>query len=191
MKVIQNTNLNDLNILDPTILTIGNFDGVHFGHQFLLKKLLNLSQKLKLDSTVLTFNPNPKEFFLQKKVQKSDNLDFIYEQNLEKFKNIMTLPQKIKALEKIGISQLIILKFDHNLANLSAEDFVQKILIQKVNMKFLVVGKDFCLGKNKRGNSIFLKNYAKKTQQFRIRILERQKINNQEISSTLIRKLLV
>jgi riboflavin kinase / FMN adenylyltransferase len=183
MEVIQNDNLNNLNILEPTIVTIGNFDGVHLGHRFLLTKLINLSQKLKLKSTVLTFNPNPKEFFLQQKIQKTDNL--------EKFKNIMTLPQKIEALQKIGISQLIILKFDVNLANLSAEDFIETILIQKINMKFMVVGKDFCLGKNKQGNSSFLKNYAKKTQKFRIRTLERQKINNQEISSSLIRKFLV
>lgn len=176
MQIIQD--LNQIIKSEESVVTIGNFDGVHLGHQFILSKVLEISKNQKLISTVLTFNPNPKEFFLKTKKIKGD------------FRNIINLEKKSQILQKIGIAKVIVLKFDEQIAELSAKDFIQKILLEKLNMKILVVGNDFCLGKNREGNLEFLKDYAQKTKTFKIEIIEKLKIDNEIVSSSLIRDLL-
>src|SRR5210317_375539 len=150
------------------LLIIGNFDGLHKGHLSILSEAINLKKKNNYSKIgLLTFEPNPKEFFF----------------NLKNFK-ITKLNDKIKILKKLKIDFLHVVKFKKKFRNFSAEDFCKKILKKKINPSTIIVGKEFKFGKNKTGNIQFLKNF------FNIKITQQKKINNLKISSSTIRKFL-
>lgn len=123
------------------VLSIGNFDGVHIGHQALLKKLLEKKKEYQVPSVVISFDPHPVEFFTGKKIRLFSCKDLGVE------------------LKKIGIDYLILLKFDKNLSALSAMDFLEKN-IYSIGPKAMVVGQDFCFGHKASGSVKFLKDWA-------------------------------
>ena len=117
-------------------ITIGNFDGLHIGHQSVINRLIEEAHKSKLQSSILSFTPHPKIFF-----SKSINLF-----------NINTKNEKINILTDMGIDIYVDFEFNNELANLSANDFIQKIILEKLNVKKIVIGSDFKFGKERKGN---------------------------------------
>ena len=132
--------------LKNLVVTIGNFDGVHLGHQKLLQTLLEEKRKIRESSLILTFHPHPQEFL---RPQSS-------------FKKINTYEERLELLRGKGIDFLVEEKFDEKFSNISREDFVQNILIEKLNAKVLILGHDFVFGKDRKGNVSYLKESLSK-----------------------------
>ncbi len=126
--------------LKPTAVALGNFDGVHRGHQQVIQPVLKQGE---IVSTVVTFNPHPQEFFTGKR------------------RSLLT-PQreKVQELERLGVEQLVLLPFDLELACLSPQEFVEKILVQQLRSHSISVGQDFCFGKGRTGTVTDLKAIA-------------------------------
>jgi len=131
-------------IRQNTVLTIGNFDGIHKGHQKIIKQVVELSKKNNLKSAVITFRPHPNDFF---------------KKNSKPFK-LLSDTTKIEEIKKLGVDYLIFMKFDKNLNKLSPEGFIKKLITFKP--KFIVVGYNFYFGYRRKGNVDFLKKLAKK-----------------------------
>src|SRR5690606_3895096 len=117
----------------PIVLTIGTFDGVHIGHKKIIEKLTERAKKEDLESVILTFFPHPRMI-----LQKDSDI-----------KLLNTIDEKIELLEKSGLNSLIIHPFDKTFSELSAEEFVTQILIEKLHLKKIVIGYDHRFGKNR------------------------------------------
>ena len=172
-------NLNQINHQLPKLaLTIGNFDGVHLAHQKIIEKTQEIARKNNLSSALLSFEPHP-ILFLNK--NKNDfHHDF----------RITNLANKINLLKKYNLDYLIILPFNNNLSSIKANNFVEDILINKFNVKSLIVGYDFTFGKGREGNFKTLENYNFDLHEINpIKILDK---NHSEItiSSSLARQYL-
>jgi len=170
MQIFQNTQ--DFPRLPFAVVTSGTFDGVHLGHQQILQRIVQIAKQNEGQSVVITFFPHPRMFFGQG------------------VQLLNTLEEKISLLKKTGIDYLLVLPFNQQLANLSAEDFIQKIYIETTHAKKLVIGYDHHFGKNREGNFDFLE---KKIWQypFEIEEIPAQDINEVAISSTKIRAALL
>src|SRR5574344_119729 len=155
------------------VLTIGNFDGLHLGHQEILKQLLKVSHDKNLLSAVMCFEPQPLEFFNRNETPA----------RLSRFRD------KFLGFEKFGIDLLFCLNFNKSLANMSPNDFIVKILVEKLNVKQVIVGDDFHFGASGIGNFNMLCEYGKKYN-FNAISLDSFIHNSCRISSTKIRKLL-
>lgn len=162
----------DINLNNPTAITIGNFDGIHIGHQKLIEILNNYSKDRNLTSTVISFFPHPIVFF-----NREDN-----------FCTILSQEEKINELEKLGVDLFIQHEFGKYLSNLSAEDFV-KILFEKLKCKVLVIGEGYRFGKDRKGNYSLLKKFGEKYNSKIIKVNHlRFKKDIQKISSSEIKK---
>ena len=137
-------------------LTIGNFDGVHLGHQALFKKVVEIAESRGGDKVALTFHPHPM------KVLRPDNPP----------KLISTLEQKVELIMKSGIDHLLCLPFTREFAKTTAKDFVEKILWQKIGVEDLVVGYDYACGKGRQGDIRFLKDMGERLG-FRVHVYPR------------------
>jgi|688.fasta_scaffold290719_1 riboflavin kinase/FMN adenylyltransferase len=173
MKVIQDSQ-NLLPGSTKTVLTVGNFDGIHLGHKFLIQKTVQIAKKENLLSAVVTFKSHSKEI-----LEPTKNL-----------KILSNLDQKIELISQLKPDYLIILEFNQEVANLPARDFVENILIKKYHLNHLIVGEDFALGKNREGNLGFLQNLSKDLD-FKLTIIKKFKVDEKTLSSNLIRKLIV
>lgn len=170
MKIIKC--LKSFRIKKKTCLSIGIFDGVHIGHQNILKELLKISKKENLKSVVITFKNLPERKIL----------------NQKKIYLIKGLNQRINLLKQFGFDYLII--FDLNkISKIKPEDFINKILVKKLNMKLIVTGRDFKFGLNAKGDVGLLNKYSLKYG-YRVRVVKDIKLFGKRISSTLIRKYL-
>ena len=156
-----------------SIILIGNFDGVHLGHQKLLKKAREYKKKYKCKIGVITFNPSPKMFF---------------NKHLKNFK-LMNLNQKILQFKKEKVDFLINQKFSKKFSKIKAKLFIDKYLNKKINSQFLFVSNNFKFGNKREGDIKLLKSYQKNCN-YNVIIPSPLKKNNKIISSTLIRKLL-
>lgn len=150
------------------VLTIGNFDGVHLGHQALLCMVNDLATLNKLPSIVMSFSPSPKIFFGQKVAQ------------------INTFKQRFLLLQQQQITALLLLKFNQNLANLEADNFVIEILVNQLNIKHIVIGDDFVFGKNRTGNKTLLEKLGQQYS-FEVHQINRIQNNQLRISSSAVR----
>ena len=130
----------------PCALTIGNFDGVHRGHQALLQRLVISARDLGLPSCLLSFEPLPQEFFARHKAPP----------------RLTRLREKWNALCPCHIDEFLCMHFDKQLAGLSATDFIHFILLEKLNTRYLLVGDDFRFGKDRLGDYNMLKQAGKK-----------------------------
>ncbi len=166
------------NIKEPfknAVITIGNFDGVHIGHQALFHEVLEKADQLDGTSISMTFEPHPMRV-LKKKARPP--LITLYEQKLE-------------LIAKSGIDVLICIPFTKAFASLSAKAFVEDILVNRIGMKAIVVGNDYTFGNNREGNIDLLKSFAGPLD-FEVIIadwIQSSKIGNNRISSTAIRDL--
>ena len=154
-------------------LAIGNFDGFHKGHTAILNLLKKIANEKNQPTAIMSFNPHPREFFQNK---------------TENF-NIYTKSDKINFLKKFNIDIYVEFTFDKNLSELSANQFVENILIDKLDIKNVVVGKDFKFGKDRIGNFEILKNYSV-TNNFNVHLVESVMLSNSlhKFSSSLIRE---
>lgn len=128
----------------PTAIALGNFDGVHAGHRHVIAPILPTSLRDRnpmLTSTVVSFSPHPQEFF-------SGKLRSL----------LAPFDEKVALLESLGVEQLVLLPFDAELAKLSAADFIQKMLIDSMQVQLISVGFDFHFGRKRQGNVNDLKN---------------------------------
>ena len=153
-------------------LAIGNFDGLHRGHQEIINKIKDISFNNNLLASIMSFNPHPRIFFNQIK---------------ESF-NIYTQRDKKKYLEDLGIDLFIDFTFDDNLYKLSADEFITKILIKKLNIKYLVIGTDFKFGKDRKGNFETLEKYVEQ-KKFDIHLIDPIMLvdKSEKYSSSIIR----
>lgn len=156
-----------------TGVALGNFDGIHLGHQNLINTMINRSKELGLKSSLLLFDKHTKAT--------TDN---------NQPKIITTNEKKFKIAEKLGIDIIYIMKFDKNIMKLSAEEFVKDIIIDKMNSKLLVVGFDYRFGYNALGNSQTLLELGKKYD-IEVEIIEAIQNNEEIIGSTEIRNLIM
>jgi riboflavin kinase / FMN adenylyltransferase len=156
------------------VLTIGNFDGVHLGHQAVLRQVITKAQSLGLPATVMTFEPQPLELFAAENAPA----------RLTRFRD------KYTQLQKTGVERLLCVNFNAQFANMSAEDFVRRLLVEQLGVKFLVVGDDFRFGKGRRGNFEMLEAAG---QEFGFVVVSTQSfcMLEQRVSSTAIRHALV
>lgn len=164
MKIIRDTNLEQL----PCVVTIGNFDGVHLGHQALLTEVKKRAHDLKLESAVITFEPNPKDYFSQNKPQT----------------RISSLREKIELFNEIKIDRVHIIKFNQEFSKVTANEFIS-LLIKQLKVKEIIVGEDFCFGRGREGGIKQLSASSMK-----LNIKNKILMDGKRISSTLIRNLL-
>ena len=169
MKIYKDANLNKKH--KNGVIAIGNFDGLHFGHQKVIKETKKKAKKNKLPFGVMTFEPVPVMFFNKK----------------TKDHRINSLNQKIAQLKKHKLDFLIIIKFNKKFSNLTAEEFIKKIIFKKANCKYLYVSRNFKFGFKRRGNIHTLKRFEKKFN-YQSFITKPYTRNNLTISSTFIRK---
>ncbi|MGA1846182.1 bifunctional riboflavin kinase/FAD synthetase [Deferribacter abyssi] len=155
----------------PTVVTIGNFDGVHLGHQTIVNKVKELSREYNLKSGVITFNPHPIKFF---------NNDI---------KLIMTERKKKKIFEELEIDYFFNLEFNESIANMNPEIFVRELLVKTLKAKFIVIGYDYRFGKKKKGDFELLKLLEPRYGYTAFKIPP-VKVGDLIVSSTNIRKLL-
>src|SRR5450830_1151286 len=141
----------------PCALTIGNFDGVHRGHQALLAQVRAAASRLQLDAAVMTFEPHPREFFAQLKSAGAA------EANIQLVpKRIANLRDKLESLSQAGIDRVIVEHFNASFAAMSPQDFIEKVLVDGLHVKWLMVGEDFCFGARRAGNIATLVEAGKK-----------------------------
>ncbi|MBI9076833.1 MAG: bifunctional riboflavin kinase/FAD synthetase [Desulfatibacillum sp.] len=126
------------------VITIGNFDGVHIGHQALFSEVIEKADAIGGDSLAMTFEPHPARFLKK-----------------ENFPPLITLyEQKVELISRTGLDALVVIPFDQAFASLSPREFVEDVLIRRLGVKVLVVGPDYCFGKGREGNVEYLQNIA-------------------------------
>ena len=153
------------------VIAIGNFDGLHLGHQKVISEAKRKAKKNKIPFGAMTFEPVPVMFF-NKKIKNH---------------RINSLEQKKQQLKKFKLDFLIIIKFNKKFSSQSAEEFIKKIIFKKTKCKFLYVSKNFKFGFRRQGNIKTLKKFEK-IYNFRNIVTKPFKKNNKTISSTFIRK---
>lgn len=158
-------------------LTIGNFDGLHLGHQALLRLLSETAANNNCSSCLMTFEPLPKEFF------NKSQPDARLMSTREKLNALQSLP------DNLCPDNYLLLKFDHHLSNMTADEFIQRILIDTLDVKSLIVGDDFCFGSDRSGNFELLKK-AGEQNDFDVVSLSTHHCGDMRISSTRIREAL-
>jgi riboflavin kinase/FMN adenylyltransferase len=152
-----------------SILAIGNFDGIHLGHQRILELLVEKAKKHALPSLVLTFSPHPEKILGEKIV-----------------KMIQTLAQRVKEIEKFGIETVLVVPFDEKFSSLSGQDFIQKIAVNTLKAKEVIVGENFRFGKNREGDISLLRQSASRFN-FRVYSIPPVVKDGMIVSSSLIR----
>lgn len=159
-------------------LTIGNFDCVHRGHQAMLALLKSEAEHRGLPACVLTFEPHPRDFFARRagKPEKAPA-------------RISTLRDKLTELERCGIDQVILLRFDERLASLPAEAFVREVLVESLGAKYVLVGDDFRFGAQRQGDYAMLDRLGG-THGFDVARMMSYEVHGLRVSSSLVREAL-
>lgn len=154
------------------IVTVGVFDGLHRGHQTILRRVVREAKAKRATSVVVTFDFHPSRLL----------------QGRKEILALTTLQDKLALLKKEGIDLCFVVSFNRAFARIPAEKFVKDILLDKIGMLSLYVGEDFVFGRGKRGDVSLLKRFSRKYH-FGLRIVRHLKINNRIVSSTRIRSL--
>jgi len=170
MKIYNN--ISEFTKLPNAVVTIGTFDGVHFGHQKIIAKLKEEAAKIQGETVILTFFPHPRMILHPE------------DQNL---KLITTMNEKAELLQKLGIDHLIITPFTRDFSNMSAEDYIKNILVNKIGTKKIVIGYDHRFGKDRNGSLNELQHFAS-FYDYQVEEIPEQDVNDISVSSTKIRK---
>lgn len=158
----------------PCILTIGTFDGVHLGHQKILAKLQDLKNEKKLNAVVLTFDPHPRKILFPE----------------QKDLKLLTLTaEKLELFDKYKVDVAVLYPFNTQFSNLTPENYVEEVLVKKLNVKYLVIGYDHKFGASRNGDIQTLKTFSKNNNFF-IEEISAQDIDHIAVSSTRIRRAL-
>lgn len=153
-----------------TVLTVGNFDGVHLGHRALLKRLTATAARVGLPASVLTFEPHPREFFAPDASPA----------------RLTTLREKLELLADDGVDMTCVCHFNTRFASLSAEDFIERVLVTSLRVKHLIVGDDFRFGAGRSGDFGLLLA-AGSRYGFEVEAMESIHVNGERISSSAVR----
>lgn len=157
-----------------SVVTIGTFDGVHIGHQKIIKRLVKIAKKNKIQAVVMTFFPHPR-MVLQKDMS---------------LKLINTIDEKSLLLEKLGVDHLVVKSFTKEFSRLTALEFVRDVLVNKLQTKHIIIGYDHHFGRNRAANIDDLREFGD-TYNFRVIEISAQEINEVAVSSTKIRNALM
>ncbi len=157
----------------PVIVTIGNFDGVHLGHQFIIRQMIEEAKQRQCSTILVTFDPHPQEVINpQRTVAK-----------------LCTPALRNRLLEELGLDAVHIIRFTHEFSQLSPEDFALHFLIERFNLVKLVIGHDFHFGRKRAGNAKLLERFSH-DYHFELEEITPIQIGNQTVSSTLVRQLI-
>ncbi|MEA3316435.1 MAG: riboflavin biosynthesis protein RibF [Bacteroidota bacterium] len=168
------TDINNIN-LENSIVTIGVFDGVHIGHQYVLKELKRIASEKKTESTVVTLWPHPR---------------YVLNKDANDLQLLNTLEEKQTLLAKADIDNLVIIPFTKEFASLSSSNFIKKYLVDKLKINELIIGFDHHFGKNRKGGIDELE-YCTKKYKFEISKLSPKGVSEINVSSTKIRNALL
>ena len=169
MKIYNH--IDEFKKISNAVVTIGTFDGVHFGHQKIISRLLEVARQKKGESVILTFFPHPR---------------MILHPEDKAIKLISTISEKAERLEKLGIDHLILTPFTRDFSNLSPQEYISNILVEKIGTKHIVIGYDHRFGKDREGGLEHLQKYAGDFG-FEVEEIPEQDINDVAVSSTKIR----
>ena len=168
--------IKDINNIEKTTsnncISIGNFDGMHKGHIELVKETVRIAKENNLVPTVLTFDQMPEEYF-----------------KANDFFRLMEMSDKYKVFEKLGVEQVFVIPFDKSFSEINENIFIKEILIEKLSLKYLIVGKDFKFGYKRMGNIELLQKYSE-LGDYNLLSLDLVKISSDKISSRDIRILI-
>jgi riboflavin kinase/FMN adenylyltransferase len=168
--------IKDINNIEKTTsnncISIGNFDGMHKGHIELVKETVRIAKENNLVPTVLTFDQMPEEYF-----------------KANDFFRLMEMSDKYKVFEKLGVEQVLVIPFDKSFSEINENIFIKEILIEKLSLKYLIVGKDFKFGYKRMGNIELLQKYSE-LGGYSLLSLDLVKISSNKISSRDIRILI-
>ncbi|TPD68549.1 bifunctional riboflavin kinase/FAD synthetase [Flavobacterium microcysteis] len=167
-------NIQDFKPNRPTVATLGTFDGVHLGHKKIIERLTQEAEKSNTESLVLTFFPHPRMV-----LQGNSDIQLLN-----------TIQEKAELLKNIGLQNLIIHPFDQSFSQLGAEEFVKTILVDRFNIKKIIIGHDHRFGKNRSADINDLIAYGK-IYDFEVEQISAEEIDEVSISSTKIRKALL
>lgn len=166
--------IHSVNRVDRCVLTVGTFDGVHLGHKGLVEYIVSLAKKELSCSTIVTFDPHPRE---------------IIHPDGKKISLLTTMSERAEILGDFGIDQLIVIPFDRDFSLMDSEQFIRSVIWDKIGVSHFVIGYDHHFGKNREGSVETVKQLGKELG-FDTTIYPRQDIDDCAISSTRIRKLL-
>ena len=158
-------------IANPTIATVGNFDGLHIGHQEIIRYVIDRAQMENLESVIVSFEPTPKEYFMGKNAPS----------------RIYSLRDRFVITKSLGVHHFVCLRFNADLAKLHAAEFVKNILVDALNIKNLVVGDDFRFGNDRQGDIALLQTMAPELG-FVVEDKSTISHKNTRVSSSLIRE---
>ena len=153
-------------LVHESVTTIGNFDGVHLGHQQLLCSVTSMAKRRGMQSAVVLFEPHPNEFFLS-----------------EPPARLMSFREKVDVLKTFGIDQVLVLRFSADLASMAAQEFIEAYLVQALNTQHLVIGDDFRFGYKRAGDFSLLQQDSR----FSCEASETVLLNGERVSSTSVR----
>lgn len=155
------------------VVTIGNFDGVHLGHQKIIGAVLEEARRLGTKSMAITFEPHPMKVLRPEKDVK-----------------VLTPPEeKARLMKYYGLDSVLFILFDRDFANMQAEDFIKEILVEKLGVKTIIVGHNYSFGRGKKGTTELLRNKGKKYG-FGAKVVRHASIEGNVVSSSRIRSLL-
>ena len=154
----------------PAALTIGNFDGVHLGHQAMLAELKRAARRLGVPACVLTFEPHPREFFAPDKAPA----------------RLTSLREKLELLAGCGVDRVHVCRFNYALAQTSPEDFIERIIVRGIGARWVLVGDDFRFGARRAGSLVVLKQAAPR-HGFEVAALASFTQDGERVSSTALR----
>jgi riboflavin kinase/FMN adenylyltransferase len=152
------------------VLAIGNFDGVHLGHRALLERLAAEARRLGLPAAVMTFEPHPRELFTPEQAPA----------------RLTSLREKLALLEACGVEEVYLLHFSRKLAGLTAEEFIDRVLVQGLAVRHLMIGDDFRFGKGRAGDFAMLQS-AGQRHGFGVEAMHTIEINGERVSSSAVR----
>ena len=156
------------------VVTIGNFDGVHLGHQQLIAKVVAVAKERRVPSLVMTFEPHPFEFF------SGDELTI---------PRLTRLREKYRALAECGIDNILILPFNQKIASISASDFIKHILVESLQVRHIIIGDDFHFGYRRLGNFALLQEMGAQCG-FTVEAMPTVILGGERVSSTRVRQAL-
>jgi riboflavin kinase/FMN adenylyltransferase len=169
----------DINRIEPrvnTVLTLGTFDGVHRGHQAIVRELQAFAQETKAVPTLVTLEPHPR-LVLAEKEEPAIRL-------------LTTIEEKIDALSKLELDRLVVANFSSSFAALEPQEFISDILVKKLKMKHIIIGQDHAFGRNRSGNIELLQKLGNQFK-FGVTVVKPIRMNRRVVSSTQIRNMLL
>jgi riboflavin kinase/FMN adenylyltransferase len=153
-----------------TVLTIGNFDGVHLGHRAMLDRLTACARAAGLPAAVLTFEPHPRELFAPEQAPA----------------RLSSLREKLNLLEKGGIDHVYICRFDRRMAAISAEEFIENLLVRGLSVRHLIIGDDFRFGKGRGGDFALLQQMGA-AHRYTVEAMHTVDVDGERVSSSAVR----